>query len=194
MRSCSWARRGSSASRWHGTLGSARMRRTRKRGRRPPQRPVTARPTPITQKKIIKQECVAADRTYSNNEYIPGVGYYHAPYHAWFPHPYNYHDPARGYFAGGLWQALPWALAFSQSRPDNTAVAAALAAQRARLQREQQQQQQSQPSRSSGFWGRTFGGSHFSSSRPTSTPHTPSAPSHSIIRGGFGGSSHPAGS
>lgn len=132
---------------------------------------------------------VASDRDYSNNEYFPGIGYYHAPYHAWYPHPYNYYEPGRGYYAGGLWQALPWALAFSQSRPNGDAVAAALAAQRA--YREQQQQQQQQQSRSSGFWGRTFGGSHFSSSRPTSAP---AAPSHSIIRGGFGGSAHPAGS
>jgi hypothetical protein len=133
---------------------------------------------------------LAEDRVYTNNEYIPGVGYYHAPYHAWFPHPYNYHDPSRGYFAGGLWQAVPWMLALSQSSPTNTAVSSALAARR---QYDEQQAQQARQNRS---W---FGGGSSSSgyrsgsfSRGTSTPA--SRPSPGIFRGGFGSSSHPAGS
>ncbi len=125
---------------------------------------------------------VSADRVYANNDYIPGVGYYHAPYHAWFPHPFNYHDPARGYFAGGLWQVAPWVLALSQSRPSDAAVATALNAQR-------QPQQTTPVSRGFGFVG---GGSAGRSSVRPAAP-TPSAPRPGVIRGGFGFSAHPAG-
>jgi hypothetical protein len=129
---------------------------------------------------------IAADRIYNNNEYIPGVGYYHAPYRAWYPYPYNHHDPARGYFAGGLWQALPWAIALSQSRPSEAAVAAALAARR----RDENLNRSSPTTRSFGSsWSR---GGWFSSSQH---PAAPTSGSHSsIIRGGFGGSAHGASS
>lgn len=30
---------------------------------------------------------LAADRDYPNNDFTPGVGYYHAPYRSWFPFP-----------------------------------------------------------------------------------------------------------
>ena len=40
-------------------------------------------------------------QTYTNNTHRTGVGYYHAPYRAWYPFPYNYYDPARGYYHGG---------------------------------------------------------------------------------------------
>lgn len=125
---------------------------------------------------------IGEDRVYANNDYIPGIGYYHAPYHAWFPHPFNYYDSNRGYFAGGLWQAAPWIAALAQSQPSPAAVSAALAARRA-----QEQQQQAQAR--SGFSGGGYRGSGFSS-HPTSAPS--SRPS--IIRGGFGGSAHPSGS
>lgn len=122
---------------------------------------------------------VSPDRVYSNDDYVAGVGYYHAPYHAWFPHPFNYYDAGRGYFAGGLWQPAPWPIPVTQSMPTTAAVAAALAAQR------QQQQQQTNRSRS-WFGGSGFHGGGFSS-RPAGTP---AAPSHSIFRGGFGSSGH----
>ena len=43
---------------------------------------------------------LAADRDYPNNDFTPGVGYYHAPYRSWFPFPFNHHDPSRGFFGG----------------------------------------------------------------------------------------------
>ena len=49
---------------------------------------------------------VAADQTYANNSFLPGAGYYHAPFHAWFPFPYNQHD-ARGWYRGGQWRDQP---------------------------------------------------------------------------------------
>lgn len=129
---------------------------------------------------------ISADQTYANNEFIPGVGYYHAPYHGWFPFPYNHHDPARGYFAGGLWQAAPFLLgSMMSSRPSGEAAASAFAAQR---QREDEERRQAQ-SRTSGFAGTRAGSSGFSSARPATTP--PSSTSKpSVIRGGFGTSSH----
>jgi hypothetical protein len=50
---------------------------------------------------------LSAENTYTNNHYVPGAGYYHAPYHAWFPFPYNSYSPGRGYYYGGNWNAYP---------------------------------------------------------------------------------------
>jgi hypothetical protein len=136
-------------------------------------------------------------QTYSNNDYIPGVGYYHAPFFGWYPFPYNHYDPTRGYYAGGLWQAAPFVLAMMSSRPSHDAVTAALAAQRARQLAEQQQQQQWRSN--SGFWNsfRSGGGSSGARSfSPRTNPapsSTPSSGSHSIQRGGFGSSGHSSG-
>ena len=141
---------------------------------------------------------VTTAQSYANNEFIPGAGYYHAPYHAWFPYPFNYHDPARGYYAGGLWQAAPFALAMLRSQPSNEAVTAALAAQRARDQTQQQRYQGS-----GGFSRFSSGGSPSSRSAPTATPSSkpgssssrpaaPSSVSH-VSRGGFGSSGHSSG-
>ena len=45
---------------------------------------------------------------YTNNVYAPGAGYYHAPYRAWYPLPYNHYDPQQQrYFFGGQWAAAP---------------------------------------------------------------------------------------
>jgi hypothetical protein len=47
---------------------------------------------------------VSADNVYTNNFYVPGVGYYHAPFRAWFSLPYNHFDPqSQRYFYGGQW-------------------------------------------------------------------------------------------
>ena len=138
---------------------------------------------------------IAADRTYRNNDYIPGVGYYHSPYHSWFPFPYNHYDASRGYFAGGLWQAVPFAAGVLSSRPNNDGVAAALAAQR----RDQEQRARTGSggvARPGGSW---FGGSSFLP-RPTGSPApsarpaaSPSPAKPSIQRGGFGSSGHSGG-
>jgi hypothetical protein len=71
---------------------------------------------------------VLPDRDYDNDAYTPGVGYYHAPYHAWFPMRFDSHDPARGYFRGGLWLAARDASGITRSRPTADALAAARAA------------------------------------------------------------------
>jgi len=132
---------------------------------------------------------LSADETYPNNHHVPGVGYYHAPYHAWYPFPFNYHDPARGYYAGGLWQLAPLALALTRSQPSASAVAAAVAAQRAREQQDQS------------LFGRSSGGSSFGSSRSGWSSggsssgggsYSGGSSGSSVTRGGFGSSGHSA--
>ena len=46
---------------------------------------------------------VQKGHSYTNNHYVPGVGFYHAPWGRWFPNRYNDYDPARGYYANGAW-------------------------------------------------------------------------------------------
>lgn len=47
---------------------------------------------------------ISAENSYTNNYYVPGVGYYHAPFRAWYSLPYNHFDPQqKRYFYGGQW-------------------------------------------------------------------------------------------
>jgi hypothetical protein len=49
---------------------------------------------------------LSADNVYTNNFYVAGVGYYHAPFRAWYSLPYNHFDPqTQRYFYGGQWSA-----------------------------------------------------------------------------------------
>jgi hypothetical protein len=49
---------------------------------------------------------LSAESVYTNNFYVPGVGYYHAPFRAWYSLPYNHFDPkSQRYFYGGQWSA-----------------------------------------------------------------------------------------
>lgn len=51
---------------------------------------------------------LSSDAVYTNDYYVPGVGYYHAPYRAWYPLPYNHFDPkTQQYYYGGQWSATP---------------------------------------------------------------------------------------
>lgn len=51
---------------------------------------------------------VSTSNVYTNDFYVPGVGYYHAPYRAFFAYPYNHFDPQKNqYYFGGNWAALP---------------------------------------------------------------------------------------
>ncbi len=52
---------------------------------------------------------VSTQNYYTNNFYVPGAGYYHAPFRKWFPLPYNHLDAAKQlYFYGGQWGATPF--------------------------------------------------------------------------------------
>ncbi len=51
---------------------------------------------------------VSANSVYTNNHYVPGVGYYHAPFRSWYALPYNHFDPkSQRYFQGGQWATSP---------------------------------------------------------------------------------------
>jgi uncharacterized protein YgiB involved in biofilm formation len=43
----------------------------------------------------------------TNDTYVEGRGYYHAPFHAWYPFPYNFYSPGLGYYRGGAYHAQP---------------------------------------------------------------------------------------
>jgi hypothetical protein len=53
----------------------------------------------------------------TNNTYVPGQGYYHAPYHGWFPYPYNFYRPGFGYYHGGIYTPGPVTSDVVASRP-----------------------------------------------------------------------------
>jgi len=49
----------------------------------------------------------SSGNSYTNNQYVAGTGYYHAPYQGWFIHPFNYYEASRGWYRGGRWYASP---------------------------------------------------------------------------------------
>jgi hypothetical protein len=117
---------------------------------------------------------VNAGTVYPNNYFLSGTGYYHAPYRAWFPLPFNSYDGSRGWYRGGRWR-------------------------RAVQEDEDERREETQ---SGGFTARGLGGgggfSSLQSSRPTPEAvqrANAGAAAHaasSVVRGGFGLSAHPA--
>ena len=66
---------------------------------------------------------VSTQNYYTNNFYVPGAGYYHAPFRNWYPFPYNYYDTqAKLYFYGGLWGKQPFESVTNISSPTQEAV------------------------------------------------------------------------
>ncbi len=47
---------------------------------------------------------VSTAQSYPNNYFLPGAGYYHSPFHAWFPFPFNHYVAGRGWYRGGDWR------------------------------------------------------------------------------------------
>lgn len=127
---------------------------------------------------------VSPDRTYAHGSFLPGLGYYHAPFGAWFPFPWNFHQPGRGYFSGGEWRPAPDERPTTASRPSAAGLAAASALQ---------------ARREAGNPG-TGASAALAATRPRAAPAVrpaPAAPPASkpaITRGGFGSSGHAAGS
>ena len=73
---------------------------------------------------------ISADNAYVNDHHVPGAGYYHAPYRAFFAQPYNFYDSQRRqYFHGGQWTDEPHRSIVNISEPTPEA---ALAAERVR--------------------------------------------------------------
>ena len=78
---------------------------------------------------------VTTSDVFTNNFYVPGAGYYHAPFRAWYPLPYNHHDPQNNrYFFGGEWGGAPYESPINISAPTPDAVRK-LSAQRTDIQR-----------------------------------------------------------
>lgn len=65
----------------------------------------------------------AADQALTNNAYVPGHGYYHAPYGAFYPLPYNSFLAGAGYYHGGTYTGSPHQSTVTTSVPrDNSHV------------------------------------------------------------------------
>jgi hypothetical protein len=60
----------------------------------------------------------------TNDTYIERRGYYHAPYHAFFPYPYNYYNPLFGYYHGGRYTPAPEQAGVTASPPGRSYYAA----------------------------------------------------------------------
>lgn len=66
---------------------------------------------------------MTSDNVYTNDHYVPRLGYYHAPFRAWYAERYNHYDPAtRLYFQGGQWLATPHSSITNLSSPTDEAV------------------------------------------------------------------------
>ena len=114
---------------------------------------------------------VSTNQVYTNNHYMSGAGYYHAPYGGWYARPFNTYLPGRGYYHGGDWWPAPYSgpVTVSPPRPE--------AAESANLKTEPLR------AKASGF--RSAGGSSYTSgSHSESSTHSGSG----VSRGGFGGS------
>jgi hypothetical protein len=74
-----------------------------------------------------RQALADSNRDVENNSYLAGVGYYHAPFFAWYPHPFNFHDAIKGYYYGGGWHRDPFFNPSPRSHPSAAGIAAALA-------------------------------------------------------------------
>jgi len=60
---------------------------------------------------------------FTNNYFVPGVGYYHAPFRAWYTLPYNYYDSVKSkYYHGGQWSPSPFESVVNISSPTPEAV------------------------------------------------------------------------
>ena len=59
-------------------------------------KPAPTTPAPITENNV-----------YTNDYFVPGIGYYHAPFRRWYPLPYNHFDAGSGrYFYDGRWATV----------------------------------------------------------------------------------------
>lgn len=65
----------------------------------------------------VPAEVVSTEQTYTNNHYVPGAGYYHAPFRMWFPLRYNEYQPGNGYYYNGGWHPRPDQSPVTSSKP-----------------------------------------------------------------------------
>ena len=61
---------------------------------------------------------ISTDSVYENDFFVAGVGYYHAPFHQFYPFRYNSYDALRRqYYAGGTWSSAPFQSVINLSSP-----------------------------------------------------------------------------
>jgi len=66
---------------------------------------------------------VSTENVYTNNFYVPGAGYYHAPFRNWYALPYNHFDTQKNlFFYGGQWGPQPFESITNISAPTPEAV------------------------------------------------------------------------
>lgn len=83
----------------------------------------------------IARAPVSAQSVYTNNFFVPGAGYYHAPFRAFYPMPYNHFDPqTKRYYYGGQWALTP-CQSITNISPPTVQVAQAAQAQRTDIPR-----------------------------------------------------------
>ena len=71
---------------------------------------------------------VSTENVYTNNYFVPGAGYYHAPFRNWYQLPYNHFDPQKNlYYYGGQWGVQPFESITNISSPTPEAVQVAQA-------------------------------------------------------------------
>ena len=76
-----------------------------------------------------QKPAISVENVYTNNFYVPGAGYYHAPFRNWYALPYNHFDAEKNlYFYGGQWGAQPFESITNISSPTPEAVQLAQAA------------------------------------------------------------------
>lgn len=121
-------------------------------------------PPPPPNTGVVQAGQVQDNQDLDNNSYVPGIGYYHSPFHTWFPYPFNWYYPGRGYFYGGSWNPTGYSgVVPARSRPTSESLGAM----------------------------RDFvRGSSSSSRTPTGGFSGGGYHPGSVIRGGFGHSSH----
>lgn len=66
----------------------------------------------------VAEPHVTSDNVYENDHFIPGAGYYHAPFRGFYAQPYNAYDATKKqfYYAGG-WHESPFQSVVNLSSP-----------------------------------------------------------------------------
>ena len=79
---------------------------------------------------------ISSESVYTNDTFIPGVGYYHAPFRAFYPRRYNDYDAnTRRYYFGGRWETAPDLSVINISSPTPEVARAAETARNAQIER-----------------------------------------------------------
>ena len=80
----------------------------------------------LTSAAVAQAPRVTTESYYTNDDHLPGAGFYHAPFRGFFPQPYNSYDANRKmYFYGGQWGPTPYLSIVNISSPTPEAVKAA---------------------------------------------------------------------